>query len=91
MKETIRAFCILERNQLLPNAEKAARVLGIWGVVKENSTDGLWEIATREDVPVSTTSLVGSEPKVLIETEDPPGGQAPGVKPTAKKTRTIGK
>ena len=90
MKETILAYCILDREHLINNAEKAARALGIWHVVANNSTDNLWRIAREPDAPVEQTSMVGSEPVLEIHTETPPGGQRSGVRPTVKHVRNKG-
>lgn len=86
MKETIRAFCLLDRAGLLHNAEKAARVLGIWEVVTSNSNDGLWAIAVAPDVPVTQTSMVGSEPVLEIPTEPNPEFKA-GPPPSPVKVK----
>lgn len=90
MKDTLRAFVLLERQGLITNVEKAARVLGIWDAVSKNSIDKLWEMATQPDVPVGGASMVGSEPVLEIATEDPVGGQRPGVRPTVKRIRAKG-
>ena len=92
MKETIKAFVLLCNAGLLTNAEKATRVLGIHGVASTNSIDRLLEIANEpEETPVGPPVVVGSEPVLEIVTEDPPGGQAPGVRPTVKSVRKAGK
>ena len=92
MKETLKAFVLLERANLLTNVEKAARTLGIYDVASANSIDRILEIANEpEGTPVGPPVVVGSEPVLEIVTEDPPGGQAPGVRPTVKSVRKAGK
>lgn len=92
MKETLKAFVLLERAALLTNVEKATRILGIHDVASKNSVDRLWEIAHEpEEREVGEPVVVGSEPVLEISTEDPPGGQKPGVRPTVKVTRKVGK
>lgn len=92
MNELLKAFVLLDREHLLLNAEKAARVLGVYGLVAKNSNDQLWALANTEAEPDPDGSvIVGSEPVVEIATEDPEGGQRPGVRPTVKRTRTKGR
>ena len=92
MKVTLKAFVLLERANLLTNVEKAARTLGIYDLASANSIDRLLEIANEpEAMPVGAPVIVGSEPILEILTEDPPGGQAPGVRPTVKATRKVGR
>lgn len=88
MNELLRAYCLLEREHLLTNTEKAAKVLGIWDLACKNSNDRLWEMAHDGSEPdPAESSVVGSEPVLEIKTEDPVGGQRPGVRPTVKHTR----
>lgn len=91
MKETLKAFVLLERQGLITNVEKAARILGIHEVASQNSVDQLWAMATVPDIPLEGSVIVGSEPVLEIATEDPEGGQRPGVRPTVKSTRAKGK
>lgn len=87
MKETLRAFVLLERQGLITNVEKAARVLGVWDVASKNSVDQLWAMATQPDVPMIGQTMVGSEPVLEIATEDPVGGQRSGTRPTVKRIK----
>lgn len=88
MNELLRAYCLLEREHLLTNVEKAARVLGIWDLAAKNTNEKLWEMAHAGSEPdPGESSMVGSEPVLEIKTEDPAGGQRPGVRPTVKHTK----
>jgi hypothetical protein len=88
VNDTLKAFCILDREHLLTNTEKAARSLNLWHLVAQNTPAKLWELAHAAEEPdPETSSMVGSEPVLEILTEDPPGGQRPGVRPTVKHTR----
>lgn len=92
MKETLKAFVLLERAKQIVNVEQAARILGIHDVASRNSVDRLWEIAHEPEAkPVGAPVVVGSEPVLEIATENPPGGQAPGVRPAIRMTRKAGK
>lgn len=92
MNELLKAFVLLDREHLLVNAEKAAKVLGVYGLVSRNSNDQLWAMANAPGEPDPGASvIVGSEPVLEIATEDPRGGQQPGVRPTTKHTRTRGR
>lgn len=90
MNDVIKAYCILDKAQLLVSAERAARALGIWNEVANNSNDGLWALATMPDAPA--TSRVGSEPVVEIATEPNPGfRQGPPPSPVrVKQPRKVG-
>ena len=73
MKETLKAFVILERAGLLLHVEKAARALGIHHMTTTNTTDRLWEIAHEpEPVDETATSMVGSSALTEILTEKNP-------------------
>lgn len=90
MNELLRAFCILEREHLITNSEKAARSLGIWGLVSQNTTAELWKIAHAPEAPAEgASSMNGSEPVTVIETEKNPDfdPQAPPPSPVRKKAR----
>ncbi len=50
MKETLLAYLKLDAEHLITNAEKAARILGIWGVVSQNSTQAMWALAQAPSV-----------------------------------------
>jgi hypothetical protein len=73
VNELLKAFCILEREHLINNLEKAARALGIWALVQQNSTAELWRMAHAGAEPdPNAKSMEGSEPVVMIETEPNP-------------------
>lgn len=81
MNELLKAFCILEREHLINNSEKAARSLGIWALVQQNTTAELWRMAHAGIEPdPASKSMEGSEPVVMIETEPNPDF-VPGVPP----------
>lgn len=89
MNELLKAFCILEREHLINNSEKAARSLGIWDIVSKNSTAKLWELAHAGMEPnPATTSMVGSEPVLAIETEPNPEFKVGPPPSPVKVTRT---
>lgn len=90
MNELLKAFVLLDREHLLLNAEKAARVLGVYGLVSRNSNDQLWALANAEVEPDPEGSvIVGSEPVLEIATEGPT--PLPGARPLVKHTRTRGR
>lgn len=86
MNDTLKAYLQLDAEHLITNAEKAARVLGVWGIVSTNSTAAMWEIVNGGEVG---SVIVGSEPVLEIATEGPT--PAPGVRPKVARTRTIGR
>lgn len=90
MNELLKAFVLLDREHLLLNAEKAARVLGVYDLVSRNSNDQLWVLANADGAPdLSGGVIVGSEPVLEIATEGPT--PSPGVRPPVKHTKTKGR
>lgn len=86
MNDILKAYLQLDAEHLITNAEKAARVLGIYSVVTSNSTDALWAIVNGGE---AGSAIVGSEPVLEIATEGPT--PKPGVRPKVAGTRAAGR
>ena len=90
MNDILKAFCILEREHLITNLEKAARSLGIWNLVSQNTQAELWVIAhAPEAQEPGKATMNGSVPVTVIETEKNPDFDptTPPPSPARKKAK----